>query len=81
MGKVELNSSELDALFGKENYERRKGKIFVYKSSDIYSKGFHRWLKKDDAILKVGNKLCNSGRPSLINNVSVLRAKIEKKIF
>ena len=76
-----LENSELDILFGKENYERKNGKIFVYKSTDIYSKGYHKWLKQDDKVVREGNKICKSGRTSFINEISVMRAKIEDKIF
>ena len=76
-----LENSELDTLFGKENYERKKGKIFVHKSTDIYSKGYHKWLKQDDKVVREGNKICKSGRTSFINEISVMRAKIESKIF
>ncbi|MDP2766551.1 MAG: hypothetical protein Q8O41_03740 [Candidatus Methanoperedens sp.] len=81
MGKMVLEDYELDILFGKEKYERKKGKIFVYKSTDIYSRGYHKWLRQDNKVLRTGNKLCESGRPSLINEISVLRAKIENIIF
>jgi len=77
----ELENSELDALFGKGNYERKEGKIFVYKSTDIYSKGYHKWLKQDDKVLREGKKLCESGRTGFINKFSLARAKIEDKIF
>ena len=76
-----LENSELDILFGKENYERKNGKIFVYKSTDIYSKGYHKWLKQDDKVVREGNKICKSGRTSFMNEISVMRAKIENKIF
>ena len=76
-----LENSELDILFGKENYERKNGKIFVYKSTDIYSKGYHKWLKQDDKVVREGNKICKSGRTSFMNEISVMRAKIEDKIF
>ena len=76
-----LENSELNILFGKENYERKKGKIFVYKSTDIYSKGYHKWLKQDDKVVREGNKICKSGRTSFMNEISVMRAKIENKIF
>lgn len=76
-----LENSELNTLFGKNNYERKKGIIFVYKSTDIYSKGYHKWLKEDDKVLKTGNKVCKSNRTGFINEISVLRAKIENVIF
>lgn len=76
-----LENSELDILFGKENYERKNGKIFVYKSTDIYSKGYHKWLKQNDKVVREGNKICESGRTSFMNEISVMRAKIEDKIF
>jgi len=76
-----LENSELDILFGKENYKRKNGKIFVYKSTDIYSKGYHKWLKQDDKVVREGNKICKSGRTSFMNEISVMRAKIENKIF
>ena len=76
-----LENSELDILFGKENYERKNGKIFVYKSTDIYSKGYHKWLKQDDKVVREGNKICKSGRTCFMNEISVMRAKIENKIF
>ena len=34
--EIVFENSELDILFGKGNYERKGGKIFVYKSADIY---------------------------------------------
>lgn len=77
----ELENSELNVLFGKGNYERKKGKIFVYKSTDIYSKGYHKWLKQDDKVVREGKKICKSGRTGFINKISVVRAKIEDKIF
>jgi hypothetical protein len=76
-----LENSELDTLFGNGNYERKKGKIFVHKSTDIYSKGYHKWLKQDDKVVREGNKICKSGRTSFMNEISVMRAKIENKIF
>ncbi|MEA3325405.1 MAG: hypothetical protein U9Q37_09810 [Euryarchaeota archaeon] len=76
-----LENSELDILFGKESYERKNGKIFVYKSTDIYSKGYHKWLKQEDKVVREGNKICKSGRTSFLNEISVMRAKIENKIF
>ncbi len=81
MGKIVPEDSELDILYGKEKYERKKGKIFLYKSTDIYSRGYHKWLRQDNKVLKTGNKLCESGRTSFINEISVLRAKIENRIF
>jgi len=77
----ELENSELDALFGKGNYGRKEGKIFVYTSTDIYSKGHHKWLKQDDKVLREGKKLCKRGRTGFINKFSLARAKIEDKIF
>jgi len=76
-----MENSELDILFGKGNYEHRKGKIYVYKNTDIFSKGYHKWLKQDDKIVRIGNKMCESGRISFINKFSILRAKIENTIF
>ena len=81
MNTMVLENSELDILFGKGNYERKKGKIFVYKSTDIYSEGYHKWLKQDNKVVREGNKICKSGRTSFVNGISVMRAKIEDKIF
>jgi len=81
MERIAPEDSELDILYGKENYERKKGKIFLYKSTDIYSKGYHKWLRQDNNVLKTGNKLCETGRISFINQISALRAKIESRIF
>lgn len=79
--EIVFENSELDILFGKGNYERKKGKIFVYKNTDIYSEGYHKWLRQDDKIVKEGKKICESGRTSFMNEISVMRAKIESKIF
>jgi len=81
MGKTAPEDSELNILYGKENYERKNGKIFLYKSTDIYSKGYHKWLRQDNKVLKIGNKLCETGQISFINQISALRAKIESRIF
>lgn len=79
--KIVFEDSELDTLFGKGNYERKKGKIFVYKSTDIYSAGYHKWLRRDNKFVRKGKKLCESGRISFMNKISIMRAKIESKIF
>jgi len=81
MRQIALENSELDVLFGKGNYERKKGKIFIYKSTDIYSEGYHKWLKQGNKVVREGNKICKSGRTSFMNEISVMRAKIENKIF
>ncbi len=81
MGKILLDNSELKSLFGKKNYERKKGKIYVYKNNDIYSHGYHKWLRDDDAVLKRGQKICNRGKTSFLNKISILRSKIEHQIF
>ena len=79
--KIVFENSELDILFGKGNYERKNGKIFVYKNTDIYAEGYHKWLRQDNKIVKEGKKICKSGRTSFVNEISILRAKIESKIF
>lgn len=81
MEKIEVENSELDILFGRENYEHRNGKIYVYKGTDIFSKGYHKWLKQDNKIVRIGNKMCETGRISFFNKFSILRAKIENRIF
>lgn len=71
----ELKNSELNIIFGKGNYEQKKGKIFVYTNR------YYRYLKQNDKELRRGKNLCNRGRTGFINKISVLRAKIEDRIL
>lgn len=80
MGKVTINDFELVPLFGKNNCDRKNGQILVFRNNDIYSHGYHKWLRADYAVLKIGHKICRSGKTGIYNNISVLRSKIENRI-
>ena len=80
MDKITIDDSELESLFGKNNYERRNGKIFVFQNNDIYSHGYHKWLRADYAVLKKGHKICKNGKTGIYNGISVLKSKRENRI-
>lgn len=80
MGKVTINDFELGSLFDKKNYSRKNGKILVFRNNDINSYGYHKWLRVDYAVLKIGHQICKSGKTGVYNGISVLRSKIENRI-
>ena len=81
MSEILMDYSELESIYGKKNFERKNGKIYIYQNNDIYSHGYHKWLRSDNTVLKNGHNLCEQGKTSFFTEVSVLRSKIENLIF
>lgn len=80
MEKVTINDTELESLFDKKKCGRKNGKIFVLRNNDIYSHGYHKWLKLDYTVLKTGHQICRSEKTGVYNYFSVLRSKLENRI-